>query len=176
MKLSPELEDRARKVRLILMDVDGIMTAGTLPFFGDGTEMKVFHAQDGVGIRLAQRAGLEIGVISGRQSRAVEVRCRELDIAEVHLGEWKKLPIFEEILERRGFAPEQVSFLGDDLVDLPILRRAGLAITVPEARPEVLEAAHAVTELPGGRGAVRDALEAIIKIQGRWDEILTLYP
>ncbi|MGD8377108.1 MAG: HAD hydrolase family protein [Acidobacteriota bacterium] len=176
MELSPELIEKARKIRMVLMDVDGVMTDGTLTFFGDGTEVKVFHAQDGVGIRLAQRAGLEVGVITGRRSRAVEARCRELDIQEVHQGDWRKLPAFEEILRRRGLGAEEVCFIGDDLVDLPLLRRAGLAITVPGARPEVMAAAHACTDLGGGRGAVRDALEAILKAQGRWEELLGLYP
>ena len=176
MKLNSDLERKARKVRLVLMDVDGVMTDGSILFFGDSTELKVFHVLDGIGIRLAQRAGLEIGVITGRRSEAVERRCRELGITELHQGDWRKLPIFEKILERRGLDAEEVCFIGDDLVDLPILRRVGLAVTVPAARSEVMEAADAVTDLPGGRGAVRDALEAVLKAQGRWEELLLLYP
>jgi 3-deoxy-D-manno-octulosonate 8-phosphate phosphatase (KDO 8-P phosphatase) len=176
MELTPDLRARAARIRLVLMDVDGVMTDGSLLFLGDGTELKTFHAQDGIGIRLAQRAGIEIGVITGRRSPAVEHRCRELDITELHMGDWRKLPIFQEILERRGLRPEEVCFIGDDLVDLPILRRVGLAVTVPEARPEVREAVDAVSDLPGGRGAVRDVLEAILRAQGHWDDLMKLYP
>ena len=176
MTLSPAAQARARRIRLVLMDVDGVMTDGTILFLGDGTEVKGFHAQDGVGIRLAQRCGIEIGVVTGRRSKAVEQRCAELDISELHQGSWQKLPIFEEILARRGLSAEDVCYIGDDLVDLPLLRRAGLAATVADAHPEVRAVAHAVAELPGGRGAVREILEAILKAQGRWDELMALYP
>ena len=175
MKLSQEAKEKARKIRLVLLDVDGVMTDGTLLFTGAGTEMKAFHAQDGVGIRVAQRMGLDIGVITGRRSAAVEQRCAELDITELHQGNWRKLGIFEEILERRQIPAEHVAFVGDDLVDLPILRRVGFSATVPDAREEILEVVDVVCDRPGGRGAVREVLEAILKAQGRWDEVLALY-
>ena len=175
MKLSPEAKEKARKIRLVLLDVDGVMTDGTLLFTGTGTELKAFHAQDGVGIRVAQRMGLDLGVITGRRSAAVEQRCAELDITELHQGNWRKLGIFEEILERRQIPAEHVAFVGDDLVDLPILRRVGFSATVPDAREEILEVVDVVCDRPGGRGAVREVLEAILKAQGRWDEVLALY-
>ena len=175
MKLTPEVAAKARKIRLVLMDVDGVMTDGSILYMGDGNEVKAFHAQDGVGIKMAQRVGLEIGVITGRQSAAVERRCAELGIDEVHQGDWKKRRIFEEILSRRDIAAEAVAFIGDDLVDLPVLRRVGFSATVADARDEIRDVCDVVCELPGGRGAVREILEAIIKAQGRWDEVLALY-
>jgi len=176
MELQGSIADRARRIRLVLLDVDGVMTDGSILFLGDGTEVKAFHARDGVGIKVAQRCGIEVGVITGRRSEAVGRRCAELGIQELHQGDWRKLPAFEGILERRGFAPEEICFVGDDLVDLPVLRRVGLAATVPEAHPEVLAVAHAVTSSPGGRGAVREILDAILKAQGKWHEVMALYP
>jgi 3-deoxy-D-manno-octulosonate 8-phosphate phosphatase (KDO 8-P phosphatase) len=175
MELDADLLDRARAIRLVLLDVDGVMTDGTLLFLADGTELKAFHAQDGVGIKIAQRCGLEVGVITGRRSRAVEQRCAELGIAELHQGDWRKLPAFEGILARRGLLAEQVCFVGDDVVDLPVLRRCGLALTVPAAHPEVRAAAHAVTTRPGGGGAVREVLDALLRAQGKWPEVMALY-
>lgn len=176
MELTGNALERARRIRLVLLDVDGVMTDGSILFLGDGTELKSFHAQDGVGIKVAQRCGLDVGVITGRKSRAVEQRCAELGITELHQGDWRKLPAFEGILERRGLLAEQVCFAGDDVVDLPILRRCGLAVTVPGGHPEVQAVAHAVSTRPGGQGAVREILDAILRAQGKWPEVMALYP
>jgi len=175
MSFPPEAAEKARLIRMALLDVDGVMTDGSILFLGD-TELKAFHATDGIGIRLAQRVGIEVGVITGRSSAAVEQRCKELDITEVHMGDWQKLPAFEDILQRRGIPAEQICYMGDDLVDLPILRRVGLAAAVPDSAPEVLEVADVVSRRRGGHGAVREVLEGIIRVQGRWDEIMELYP
>ena len=176
MSFPQEAAEKARKIRLALLDVDGVMTDGSILFLGDGTEVKMFHAADGVGIRLAQRVGIEVGVITGRRSAAVEQRCKELDITEVHMGDWRKLPVFEDIVKRRGIPAGEICYIGDDLVDLPILRRVGLAAAVPDSPPEVLEVVDVVSRRQGGRGAVREILEGIIRAQGRWDEIMELYP
>jgi 3-deoxy-D-manno-octulosonate 8-phosphate phosphatase (KDO 8-P phosphatase) len=176
MELEGVAAARARRIRLVLLDVDGVMTDGSILFLGDGTEVKAFHARDGVGIKVAQRCGLEIGVITGRRSEAVGRRCAELGIQELHQGDWRKLPAFEGILERRGLDPQEVCFVGDDLVDLPVLRRVGLAVAVPDAHPEVLAVVHAVTTCGGGRGAVREILDAILRAQGKWPEVMGLYP
>ncbi len=175
MKLTAKAEEKARRVRMFLLHVDGDLSDGRLTYQLDGTELKTFHSHDGVGIRLAQKAGIEIGVITGRRSDAVKHRCTELGMTEIHQGNWQKLPIFEEILARRGLSREEVAFVGDDLPDLPVLRRVGFALTVPDARPEVLEVADASSERIGGNGAVREILEALIKAQGKWDNILASY-
>lgn len=175
MKLTANAEEKARGIRLVLLDVDGVLTDGRLTYQEDGKELKTFHALDGMGIRLAQQAGIEIGVITGRRSGAVEHRCKELGMTEIHQGNWRKLPILEEILARRGLSLEQVAFVGDDLPDLAVLRRVGLAVTVADARPEVLEVADASSERKGGCGAVREILEALIKAQGKWEPILSSY-
>jgi len=175
MKLTAKAEGKARRIRMVLLDVDGVLTDGRLTYQKDGSELKTFHALDGMGIRLAQNAGIEIGVITGRRSGAVKHRCEELGMTEIHQGSGQKLPVLEEILERRGLSREEVAFVGDDLPDLPVLRRVGFAVTVTDARPEVLEVADASSERIGGNGAVREILEAVLKVQGKWDNILSSY-
>jgi 3-deoxy-D-manno-octulosonate 8-phosphate phosphatase (KDO 8-P phosphatase) len=175
MELSSDAMERARRLRMVLLDVDGVLTDGRLILLADGTELKVFHTQDGVGIRLAQQAGIEIGVITGRSSPVVDHRCAELGMTEVHQGQWKKLAVFEEILDRRGIPAEDVGFVGDDLVDLPVLQRTGLAVAVANACPEVLAVAHATSDSRGGQGAVREVLEAIIKAKGKWEALVASY-
>ena len=175
MKLTPEIKNKARRIRLMLLDVDGVLTDGRLSYFEDGSELKTFHTHDGVGIRLSQKSGIEVGVITGRKSGAVQHRCTELGMTEIHQGNWQKLPVFEEILSRRGLRDEEVGFMGDDLMDLPVLRRAGFSATVPGARPEVLAASDVISSLPGGKGAVREVLEALIKAQEKWQNVLGSY-
>ncbi len=175
MNLTAEIKNKARRIRLMLLDVDGVLTDGRLAYLEDGTEVKMFHTHDGVGIRLAQKAGIEVGVITGRKSGAVQHRCTELGMTEIHQGNWQKLPIFEDILDRRGLPADEVGYMGDDLMDLPVLRRSGFSATVPDARPEVLAACDVTSTLPGGKGAVREVLEALIKAQEKWENILGSY-
>ena len=174
MALEPRIRagaaERARRIKLVLMDVDGVLTDGRIVFAGpDASETKHFDAQDGVGIRIAQRAGLLMGLITGRASEAVRRRARELGIAEVHLNSFRKADAWERILAARRLRDADAAFIGDDIVDMPVLVRAGFAATVPNARPEVLRAAHFVTSRPGGSGAVREVLDFILKVQGRWE-------
>jgi 3-deoxy-D-manno-octulosonate 8-phosphate phosphatase (KDO 8-P phosphatase) len=157
------------------MDVDGVLTDGRLLYGEAGQEMKSFHAQDGHGIKLAMRCGLSLAIITGRESEAVTQRARELGIAEVHQKALDKLSVFQDLLARNGLTASQAACMGDDLVDLPLLLRAGLAITVPGAVDEVLEAAHYVTRRPGGQGAVREAIELLLKAQAHWPEVLGRY-
>ncbi len=161
-------KQRAKQVRLLLLDVDGVMTDGRLGFDGSGRELKFFYARDGIGIRLLQRAGLRVGILSGRKARVVELRARELGIDLLLQKSRDKARGLEEVLRREGLRPEQICYVGDDLVDLPVLLEVGLAIAVADAVPEVKAAVHFVTRKPGGRGAVREICEALLKAQGRW--------
>jgi 3-deoxy-D-manno-octulosonate 8-phosphate phosphatase (KDO 8-P phosphatase) len=163
---------RARKIRVLLMDVDGVLTAGHILLLpvADGTavEMKSFHSQDGAGLKMAANAGLRTGVISGRQSPATDRRAQEVGMEFVFQGHSEKLPAYEEILRIAGVRDSEVAYIGDDLPDLPILQRVGLAIAVANAVPEVRSAVHLVTERGGGEAAVREAIEGILKAQGKW--------
>lgn len=168
----PPVAARARKIRILLMDVDGVLTAGhvLLMPLSDGTpvEMKAFHSHDGAGLKLAREAGLRTGVISGRQSPAMTRRAEEVGMEFVFQGRSEKLPAYEEILRIAGVRDSEVAYIGDDLPDLPILQRAGLAIAVANAVVEVRRAVHYVTRRSGGDAGVREAIEGILKAQGKW--------
>jgi 3-deoxy-D-manno-octulosonate 8-phosphate phosphatase (KDO 8-P phosphatase) len=166
---------RARKIRVLLMDVDGVLTAGNVYLMplADGTavEMKAFHSQDGAGLKLARDAGLRTGVISGRESAAVTRRAQEVGMEFVFQGRGEKVPAYEEILRVAGVRDSDVAYIGDDLPDLPILERVGLAIAVANAVEEVRRAVHHVTRRTGGDAGVREAIEGILKAQGKWREV-----
>ena len=169
---------RARKIRVLLMDVDGTMTPGVvcLQSFPDGSvaEMKVFNAHDGAGIKLASIMGIRTGLITGRDSPATTRRAREASMEFVIQGQPKKLEAYKGILARAGVTDEETAYVGDDLPDLPILERVGLAVAVADAVVEVKRAAHYVTTLKGGEGAVREVVELILKSQGRWKKAVPL--
>lgn len=171
--ISAGVKRRAKKIRLLLMDVDGVLTKGDvcLQTFPDGSvaEMKVFNAHDGAGLKLASIVGLRSGVITGRNTPAVNQRAREAGIEFVYQGQAKKTAAYEEILRRAGVKDEEVAYVGDDLPDLPLLRRAGLAVAVANATAETLRAAHYVTQANGGEGAVREVVELILKAQRKWE-------
>ncbi len=167
-----DLQARAAKIELLLLDVDGVLTDGSIVYTADRVEIKRFHVRDGSGLKFWHNAGKRAAIISGRTSPAVELRAAELGIALVLQGQPDKVPSFGVILNETGFQAEQVCAIGDDLPDLPVLRRAGLAVAVADACPEVRAAADYVTAAPGGRGAVRDAIEWLLKLQGRWDGIV----
>jgi 3-deoxy-D-manno-octulosonate 8-phosphate phosphatase (KDO 8-P phosphatase) len=169
---------RARKIRVLLMDVDGTMTPGVvcLQSFSDGSvaEMKVFNAHDGAGIKLASIMGIRTGLITGRDSPATTRRAREASMEFVIQGQPKKLEAYKGILARAGVTDEETAYVGDDLPDLPILDRVGLAVAVADAVVEVKRAAHYVTTLKGGEGAVREVVELILKSQGKWKKAVPL--
>jgi 3-deoxy-D-manno-octulosonate 8-phosphate phosphatase (KDO 8-P phosphatase) len=169
------LPTRAAAIKLLLLDVDGVLTDGSVVYADDGTEIKRFHVRDGSGLKFWQRAGNRAAIVSGRKSAAVEVRAAELGISPVLQGRGDKLPAFEEVLSATGLRPEEVCAVGDDLPDLPVLRRCGLAVAVADACPELRAVAHLVTTARGGRGAVREAIEWLLKLQGRWDEVVNFY-
>jgi 3-deoxy-D-manno-octulosonate 8-phosphate phosphatase (KDO 8-P phosphatase) len=171
-KLAPTLNSRAKKIRVLLMDVDGVLTDGRIWLLSrrDGTasEIKGFSAYDGAGLKLARAAGLRTGLITGRESTAVAQRARECEIEFVYQHRATKLGALEEILQATGANDEEVTYVGDDLPDLPVMQRVGLAVAVANAVPEVLRAAHFVTKRSGGEGAVREVIELIVKAQGKW--------
>ena len=171
MSHAPELLARAGRVRLVLLDVDGVLTDGRLYFGAAGDEGRSFHSRDGVGVKLGQRAGLSFGLISGRRSAAVASRAAELEIHEVHQGVRDKAACLTTILERLAMAPEAVCFVGDDLVDVPVMRRVGLAAAPGDAAPEAREVADYVTQAGGGRGAVREVVDLLLRASGRWQDV-----
>ena len=166
---------RAKAVRLLVMDVDGIMTDGRVLYAPGGDRLIAFHILDGHGIKLALGCGLSLAIITGRESEVVAQRARELGIQELHQKALDKLAVFQDLLVRHGLGPLQTACMGDDLLDLPLLRRAGLAITVPGAVDEIRAAAHYVTRHPGGQGAVREAIELLLKAQGHWPDVMERY-
>lgn len=168
---SPSLSTRLRRVRLFLCDVDGILTDASV-FVGPGLELKRFNIRDGLGLQLLQRAGLKVGWISRRPSAATTTRAEDLKIDFLVQTKGSKVKAAGEILRQTGLAWEQVAYLGDDIVDLGMLTRAGLAVSVPEGNAEARQAAHYVTKLAGGHGAVREVVEMILKAQRRWASIV----
>ncbi|MFO0914659.1 MAG: HAD hydrolase family protein [Pirellulales bacterium] len=170
-----KLDQRCQRIELLLSDVDGVLTDGRVVFDNQGIETKLFHIRDGLGIKLWQRAGYKMGLLSGRSSHIVKVRAAELGIDLVRQGFEDKLPVFQQVLEAGGWQPDQVAYIGDDLPDLPVMHRSGLAIAVADAAAEVRTAAHWVTKLPGGAGAVREAIETILKAKGRWQDLIRRY-
>ena len=167
-----DLAARAARVRLLLLDVDGVLTDGRIVYADDGTELKRFHVRDGSGLKFWRDAGKRAAIVSGRRSPAVDRRAAELGIAPVLQGQGDKRPAFERVLAELGLDASQVCAIGDDLPDLPVLMRAGLAVAVTDACPEVRAAADYVTAVPGGAGAVRDAIEWLMKLTGEWDGIV----
>jgi 3-deoxy-D-manno-octulosonate 8-phosphate phosphatase (KDO 8-P phosphatase) len=170
--IGPEIQERASRVRLVLLDGDGVLTDGRIIMSSDGTETRAFDVTDGFGIRLGTRAGLLFGIVSGRRSEVLARRAAELQIDELHQGVLHKARCVREILDRRGVSPEELCFVGDDVIDLPPMRLAGLAAAPAGARDEVREAAHFVADRAGGRGAVRDVVELILRAGGKWEAAL----
>ena len=164
--MSPDLRARARAIRLLLLDVDGVLTDGRLYYGADGDALKAFHIRDGVGLKMLRATGVEVAIVTGRTSRAVELRAENLGIPHVFQGVGDKLVIFELLLKRLTLPSEAAGAMGDDLPDLPVLRRCGLAACVPEAPALVRSHAHYISEKPGGAGAVRELCELVMAAQG----------
>jgi 3-deoxy-D-manno-octulosonate 8-phosphate phosphatase (KDO 8-P phosphatase) len=173
--MNPALHQRAAAIRLFVMDVDGVLTTGDIAYTADGDELKTFNIRDGLGIKLLQRAGIETAIITGRTSAIVERRARELGIAHVFQGQEDKRAAFDSLLQHTGLAAEAVAYIGDDLPDLPLIRRAGLGMTVALGDPRVCAAAHWISNCPGGRGAVREAAEFILQAQDKLGTLLAAY-
>jgi 3-deoxy-D-manno-octulosonate 8-phosphate phosphatase (KDO 8-P phosphatase) len=161
------LASKAKKIKLLLLDVDGVLTDGTILLDGAGKESKSFHVRDGHGIKLAQRAGIVVGLITGRSSEAVNVRAKELGIDEVFQGAREKIIVYDALLSKYGLRDEQVAYIGDDVVDLAVLKRAGLAVAVADCDPSVKPHVDLVSRTAGGRGAVREVINLILKYQNK---------
>ena len=170
--MADRARELARNIKLLVLDVDGVLTDGGLYYGDDGLAMKRFNVQDGFGIKLAQTAGLEIGVISGLDQKPVANRVAELGIQHYYPGKHQKIPLLEEMCEKVGIDVSEAAFMGDDWIDLGVMRRAGLALSVPNGMPEVIEAADWVAPRPGGHGAVRDAVSFILEAQGLLDNAM----
>lgn len=180
----PDVLARAKKIKLFLMDVDGTLTDGGVCLIsttgGDDTssatvsEMKVFNAKDGQGLSLAHTMGIQTGFITGRRSPAVAKRAAELKVTFVYLGQAKKTTAFDECMQKAGVTEDEVAYMGDDLPDIPLARRAGLAVSVADGANELKAACHYTTRMLAGRGAAREVVELILKSQGRWEEAVPL--
>jgi len=167
-----DLVRRASRIKLLLMDCDGVLTDGRLELLENGDEQKTFHARDGQGISLFHRAGLKTGIISGRTSSAVERRAQDLGMAYVRQYARDKIEALDEILALAKVSVHECAYIGDDLADIPVMRRVALAVAVGDAVAETKQAAHFVTEQKGGHGAVREVTELILKAQGRWEGLM----
>lgn len=170
-----EILAKAREIRLVIFDVDGVLTDGSLFLGDDGQQYKAFHSKDGHGMRMLQHSGVKIGILTGRSSKVVEHRMRDLGVELVLQGRREKLPAFEAMLAQAGVEAAATAYVGDDVVDLPVMRRAGLAIAVQDAHPLVKRHAHWLTASPGGRGAAREVCELIMEAQGTLEAALAYY-
>ncbi len=170
-----QLNETAKKIELVIFDVDGVLTDGSLFIGDDGQEYKAFNSKDGHGIRMLQECGVGAAILTGRQSEVVRHRTRDLGIELVMQGYRDKRPAFEALLKETGLTPEVIAYVGDDVVDLPVMKQVGLAIAVADAHPMVLEHADWVTRAAGGRGAARDVCEFLMRARGVLDEKLASY-
>lgn len=166
--------EQAKKIRLLILDADGVLTAGQL-IYGDKEELKIFHIHDGLGIKLLQKAGIAVAIISGKTSSALVKRVADLSIEHAYFQQEDKLPAYEALKEKLQLTDDAIAYMGDDLPDLPLLRRAGLAMTVPNAVLLVKQHVHLITEKNGGEGAVREVCEILLKAQGLWDSVIKSY-
>jgi 3-deoxy-D-manno-octulosonate 8-phosphate phosphatase (KDO 8-P phosphatase) len=176
---SPAVMERARKIKLLLMDVDGVLTDGRLfnvpGAQGEMVETKGFDSRDGISLQWADWMGISTGVISGRNSPAVVARARQCRMKYIYQGHIEKIPIYEQVLAESGVPEEQIAYIGDDLTDAPVLARAGFAAAPANARPEIKQMVHLVTAAAGGSGAVREVVEILLRAQGKWEQILRKY-
>ncbi len=163
---------RAGVIKLLLLDVDGILTDGSIPYTSTGEEIKTFHSRDGFGLNILQKIGIKIGLITARTSQALARRAADLKIEHLYQGARNKVAVFEEIIAELQLTPAETAFMGDDWLDMPLLARVGFAATVADAVPEVKEIVHHVTDNPGGRGGVREVCDIIIKAQGKHEWLL----
>jgi 3-deoxy-D-manno-octulosonate 8-phosphate phosphatase (KDO 8-P phosphatase) len=169
------MQKQLAKIKLLLLDVDGVLTDGRIIYDNHGNELKAFDVKDGHGLKMVQRAGIKIGIITGRSSRVVARRAEELGIEILYQGALRKLEPYRAILSDLNITDEQVAYVGDDVVDLPILQRVGFSATVADAVPEVLPLVDYVASRPGGRGAVREICDLLLRASGQWDELTKRY-
>ncbi|NLI30464.1 MAG: 3-deoxy-manno-octulosonate-8-phosphatase KdsC [Nitrospiraceae bacterium] len=173
--IDQELLERAKDIRLLILDVDGVLTDGSIILDNNGNELKAFHVRDGHGIKMLQKVGIEIAIITGRRADVVERRASELGIQHVYQGVLNKAAAYADLQEKTGIPASAIACVGDDIVDIPLLRRAALSVAVADATEETRAAAAYVTKARGGRGAVREVCDLILKATGKWDQLLNAY-
>ena len=171
----PSLADRCRAIELLVLDVDGVLTDGSIVYAEDGPEIKGFHVRDGSGLKIWRHLGKRAAIITGRDSFIVARRARELDLEPVIQGALDKWPAYQRVLAETRLRPEQVCAIGDDVPDIPLLQNCGLAVAVADACPDVREVTHYVTSVAGGKGAVREVIELILRVQGSWQGLVEGY-
>ncbi|MCL4490932.1 MAG: 3-deoxy-manno-octulosonate-8-phosphatase KdsC [Nitrospirae bacterium] len=171
-KTKKQIEQIAKGIKLLALDVDGVLTDGGITLDNDGNELKTFHVRDGHGIKMLQKAGLQVALITGRDSKVVDRRARELGIKEVYQKCHDKRIAYKHLIEKLGVSDEEVAYIGDDIVDIPLFRKVGLAVAVADATDETKDEAMLVTKSRGGRGAVREICDLILKANGKW-KVLT---
>lgn len=169
------LNKMAAGIKILILDVDGVMTAGKIMLDNSGNEIKAFHVRDGHGIKMLQRAGVEVALITGRESKVVEARARELGITQVRQGAKDKLEIYRDLMSSLGLKDAEAAYVGDDIVDLPVMRVVGISFAVADAEPYVREAAHVITSRKGGEGAVREVIDSLLKASGQWESVTAKY-
>lgn len=174
-RISAKIRRKAQRIKLLLLDVDGVLSDGRIVVDNEGEEMKYFDARDGHGIRLLARAGIEVGLLTGRYSRVVSHRARDLGIRMVYQKVFNKVDVYQKIKRRKRLTDQEVAYVGDDIVDLPVLRRVGLSIAVRDAWEGLKNKVDYVTEQKGGRGAVREVVEMLLHAQGKWGEVTKSY-
>ena len=174
-KIDEKLHEKIKKVRLLVLDVDGVMTDGKIIIDDLGNETKHFHVRDGHGIKMLIRHGIDVVLLTGRKSAVVEHRAKDLGISEVHQGAHDKLIVINEILRSKSLSYENVAFIGDDIVDVPVLKRAGFSVTVFDASDHIKRYVHYITKKAGGAGAVREVCEIILHAQDKWNDVAKKY-
>ena len=174
-QVPPDVLERARRITTLVLDVDGVLTDGRIVYDECGDELKCFDVQDGAGLMLWHRAGLRSAIITARKGRVITRRAKELSVDFLAQQALQKLPVYETLLTRWRLSSAEVCAIGDDLMELPLLRRVGFAVAVPNAVEELKAASHYVTQRPGGRGAVREVIDLILKATGRWDQVVSRY-
>jgi 3-deoxy-D-manno-octulosonate 8-phosphate phosphatase (KDO 8-P phosphatase) len=170
-KASKEIMKIAKNIKLLILDVDGVLTDGSIILDNKGNELKMFHVRDGHGIKMLNRAGIKVGIITGRKSQVVEQRAKELGISEVYQGVFKKSEVYNALLKKYKYRDEEIAFMGDDIVDIELMKRAGLSAVPADADETAKKFATFVSNKNGGRGAVREFAELILKASGLWDSV-----
>ncbi len=173
--MGKNINSQLKKIKLLIMDVDGVMTDGRIIMNDEGHETKNFNVRDGHGIKVLQRYGIKVALLTGRESKVVKHRAKDLDIKDVYQKVYNKKDVFEKILKKYKMSADEAAFIGDDIIDIPVLRRAGFSVAVADAVNAVIESVDYVTKNKGGNGAVREVCEMILKAQGKWEEIAARY-
>jgi len=173
--MNPKMKEIIGRIKLLILDVDGVMTDGRIVINDLGQESKFFNVKDGHGLKMLMRSGIDVVLLTGRQSAVVEHRAKDLGITEIHQRVWNKLEVYEEIIRRRGLSDDEVAFIGDDIVDIPVLRRVGFSVSVADGTEETRKSVQYVSSRRGGDGVVREVCDLILKAQGHWAEIAHKY-